>query len=60
MIIKTIKNMHTNLTWQPEGLYQPHFDFEILLNRQFAGEMLAVRITQEAQRRMNELGAKTY
>ena len=46
-----------NIICQPTHLYQPHHDFEILLSRQFAGEMLEVILTTEMQCRMNELGA---
>ena len=46
-----------DIIWQPTPLYQPHHDFEILLNRQFAGEMLETRLSTKDQNRMNELGS---
>ena len=47
---------YDNIIWQPTHLHQKHHDFEILLSRQFAGEMLEVILTQETNRQINDMG----
>ena len=49
---------YDNIVWQPTHLHQPHHDFEILLSRPFAKEMLETTLTPEAQRQMNDLGTE--
>lgn len=51
--------MHNQIVWQPLALYQPHHDFDILLDRIFVGEMLMITLGEKGQRRMNALGEET-
>ena len=44
------------IIWQPTSLYQPGFDFEILLDSEFSKEMIKTNLSQDAQERMNGLG----
>jgi len=49
---------YSNIVWQPTHLHQPHHDFEILLSRPFAREMLETTLTIETQHQMNDFGAE--
>ena len=44
-----------NIVWQPISIYQPGYDFGILLDRVFAEEMINSKIDGSTQHRMNEL-----
>jgi len=45
-----------DIIWQPTHLHQEHRDFDILLSRPFAREMLETTLTPETQQKMNEFG----
>ncbi|HIH10565.1 TPA: hypothetical protein HA241_00060 [Candidatus Woesearchaeota archaeon] len=46
----------TGIIWQPIALYQPGFNFDIVLDDRFAEEMIKTNLSQSVQERMNGLG----
>ena len=46
------------IVWQPVGIHQPSYNFDVWLDRKFAMEMLDTKISPETQRRMNQLGVE--
>ena len=47
--------MSNKIIWQPFVLYQPYFDFGILLSRDFCREMLETKLSREIQIKTNNL-----
>ncbi|MBU2104807.1 MAG: hypothetical protein KKF67_03470 [Nanoarchaeota archaeon] len=47
--------MSNQIIWQPQKLYQPGYDFEILLNSEFAEEMFNSKLSKEKYQRMQKL-----
>ncbi|MEX2017179.1 MAG: hypothetical protein WD876_01780 [Candidatus Pacearchaeota archaeon] len=43
------------LVWQPTDLYQTGHEFNIILDRKFAEEMLSVKINSQTRRRLDEV-----
>ena len=52
-------NLPNRIVWQPTHIYQPHYDFEVILDKEFAGEMFTAIIGREMQEKMNSLAQKT-
>ncbi|MBI2110005.1 hypothetical protein HYT58_02430 [Candidatus Woesearchaeota archaeon] len=46
------------IVWQPIALHQPSYEFGIILDETFAKEMVKTNLSQESQRRMNDLGTE--
>lgn len=51
--------MPNKILWQPVGLYQPGFDFSVLLDRDLASLMLEIELSPAKKDGMNRLGCET-
>jgi len=51
--------MNNEIIWQPTAVYQPTYEFGILLDRKFAHEMLETTVSKEEQDSMNKLANET-
>jgi len=47
------------LIWQSSGIYQPSYDFNILVDKDFVQKMRSAQVPSEKQKRMNELCSET-
>ena len=47
------------LIWQPKGIYQPSFNFEVIFNSDFIQRMKSSQVFPKNAKRMNELCAET-
>ena len=47
--------MKNQIIWQPQGLYQPGYDFGILLNPEFAKEMFNLKLSRKKYQKMQKL-----
>ena len=47
--------MNNQIVWQPQALYQPCYDFGILLNSEFAEKMFNSELSKEKYQRIQEL-----
>ena len=50
--------MANQIIWQPQKIYQPGYDFDILLDSEFAKEMFNSELSQENYQKMQELPKK--
>ncbi len=50
--------MSNQIIWQPQNLYQPGYNFEILLNPEFARQMYESELTRENYQEMQDLPKK--
>ncbi|MBT4604191.1 hypothetical protein HOC01_00990 [archaeon] len=48
----------TRIVWQPTALYQPSYNFGIVLDRTFAKGMLETKLSPDATRTMNQMGTE--
>jgi len=46
------------LIWQLGSVYQPTYDFRVILDRDFVEKVISLHVPLEGQRRMNELGSE--
>jgi len=51
--------LNEKIVWQPTSIYQPTYEFGILLDRKFAREMLEVTLSEKYRNRLNEMANET-
>ncbi len=53
-------DFNRKIVWQPTSLYQEGHNFGIILDREFAKEMLSAKLDEGSRRRMNDLAHQLH